>query len=197
MEGPDSGTLFRRRCIRRALFSRLQNRPQLFRIRIDVYASILDMNDSANVSDRSFVTLPCLCANLRRATRAMTQLYEQALRPLGLRATQFTILQVLERTGEITQGDLGRILATDSTTLTRTLHVMLRHGWIAERPGDDHRQRWLRLAKSGRTQLACATPIWSQLQAKLARELGNESWQALFKLTGEVTTLATSQGDLS
>ena len=155
------------------------------------------MNDSANASTRPLVTLPCLCASLRRSTRAVTQLYEQALRPLGLRGSQFTILQVLERAREITQGVLGELLAMDSTTLTRTLHIMLRNGWIAERPGDDRRQRWLRLTKSGRALLARATPAWEKRQSHLARKLGEKSWQALFTLTGELTSLAASQGDLS
>ena len=155
------------------------------------------MNDSTNVSVRPLVTLPCLCANLRRTTRAITQLYDEALRPLGLRATQFTILQVLERTGEITQGDLGELLATDSTTLTRTLHIMLRHGWIAERRGEDRRQRWFSLAMAGRKQLARATPAWTDLQSKLAQSLGKTPWQVLFELTNEVASLATTQGDMS
>ncbi len=157
------------------------------------------MNDSFNVSvTRPLVTLPCLCASLRRTTRAVTQLYEQALRPLGLRgASQFTILQVLERAGEITQGDLGELLAMDSTTLSRTLHVMLRNGWIAERQGEDRRQRCLRLAKSGRALLARATPAWEETQSRLARSLGDKAWHALFTITNELTSLAASQGDLS
>ena len=146
---------------------------------------------------RPLVTLPCLCASLRRTTRAVTQLYEQALRPIGLRATQFTILQVLERTTEITQGELAELLATDSTTLTRTLHLMLRHGWIAERRGEDRRQRWLRLSKSGRTLLVRAKPAWEKTQSRLARKLGVAPWQTLFTLTGDLTSLASSQGDLS
>src|SRR4249920_4047982 len=91
--------------------------------------------------------LPCICATLRRSSRALTQLYEQALRPLGLRATQLTILQVLSRTGESSQGRLGEMLAMDSTSLTRTLGIMRRQGWIAERRGNDRRERWLRLTK--------------------------------------------------
>lgn len=63
---------------------------------------------------------PCMCATLRRASRALTQLYDEALRPLGLRATQFTVLQALSFTGEVSQGELGQLLAMDSTTLTRT-----------------------------------------------------------------------------
>jgi DNA-binding MarR family transcriptional regulator len=65
--------------------------------------------------------------------RALTQLYEEALRPLGLRASQLTILQVLSLAGEMTQGGMGQFLAMDSPTLTRTLAIMSRHGWITRR----------------------------------------------------------------
>lgn len=71
------------------------------------------------------------------------------MRPVGLRATQFTILQALSRTGEVTQGRLGEILAMDSTTLTRTLEIMSARGWIAKRPGKDRRERRLCLALAG------------------------------------------------
>ena len=69
----------------------------------------------------SLPDLPCLCASLRRASRALTQLYDEALRPLRLRGSQFTILQALLLVGEVSQGELGQMLAMDSTTLTRTL----------------------------------------------------------------------------
>ena len=155
------------------------------------------MNASMHASTRPLVNLPCLCASLRRTTRAVTHLYEEAFRPLGLRATQFTILQALERTGEITQGELGELLATDSTTLTRTLHIMRRNGWVTERPGDDRRERRLRLAKGGRALLVRATPAWEELQSRLAQKLGIGPWHTLFTLTGELTSLAQSRGDLS
>ncbi len=155
------------------------------------------MTASAHASNRRVVTLPCLCANLRRTSRAVTHLYEEALRPLGLRATQFTILQALERTGEITQGELGELLAIDSTTLTRVLYIMRRNGWIAERRGEDRRERWLELAKAGRAQLVRATPAWEKTQSQLAKKLGEGSWHKLFTLTSELTHLAQSQGDLS
>jgi DNA-binding MarR family transcriptional regulator len=156
------------------------------------------MRDPIHVSTtRPIVTLPCLCASLRRTTRAITHLYEEALRPLGLRATQFTILQALERTGEITQGELGELLAIDSTTLTRTLHIMRRNGWVAERPGDDRRERWLALAKAGHAQLVRATPAWEKTQSMLQKKLGDGPWHTLFTLTSELTSLAQSQGDLS
>ena len=141
--------------------------------------------------------LPCMCASFRRASRALTQLYDQALRPVGLRATQFTILQALSLAGEVSQGGLAQILAMDSTTLTRTLRIMGREGWIAERRGEDRRERLLRLANGGRHQFSRALPSWEKAQAQLGRQLGDKRWHALMKRTNEVTTMVTTQGGLS
>src|SRR5271154_1918786 len=99
--------------------------------------------------------LPCLCGSFRRTARALTQMYEEALRPSGLRATQLTILQVLARAGEVSQGQLGEMLAMDSTSLTRTLAIMRRRGWVAERRGNDHRERLLRISRGGAAKLKC------------------------------------------
>ncbi len=139
--------------------------------------------------------LGCMCGSLRRTARALTQLYEQALRPLGLRSTQFTVLQVLSRAGEVSQGQLGEMLAMDSTTLTRTLEIMSRQGWITERRGEDRRERWLRLAKGGKTQLNRALPVWEKVQSRLRRQLGDQAWTNLLQLTYQTTDIATTLGD--
>ncbi len=139
--------------------------------------------------------LPCMCGNFRRTARALTQLYDQALRPLGLRATQFTILQFLSLAGEVSQGHLGEMLAMDSTTLTRTLEIMARRGWIAERRGEDRRERWLRLAKAGEAQLHRALPAWEKVQTRLRRQVGEQAWKDLLQLTNQVAELVTSKGD--
>src|SRR5271170_3059533 len=94
--------------------------------------------------------LPCMCASLRRASRTITQLYEQAVSPAGLTANQFTILQTLSLAGEVTQGELARILAMDSTTLTRTLAVMSRSGWLTKRRGKDRREWRMRPSAAGK-----------------------------------------------
>ena len=138
-----------------------------------------------------------MCASFRRAARVITQSYDEALRPLGLRATQFTILQVLSKAGELAQGELAQILAMDSTTLTRTLRIMVREGWIAERRGKDRRERLLRLAKAGRYQFNRALSSWENAQAQLERQLGDKRWHDLLKLTTEVTGLVMQEGELS
>jgi DNA-binding MarR family transcriptional regulator len=132
-------------------------------------------------------SLPCMCASLRRTSRALSQLYEDALRPVGLRATQFTVLQTLSLAGEVTQGELGQILAMDSTTLTRTLTIMGRHGWIAKRRGEDRREWRMRLSKAGEIELKRAVPHWEKAQTQLQRQLGKELSDNFMKLTQKVT----------
>jgi len=140
-------------------------------------------------------SLDCLCATFRRTGRALTQVYETALRPFGLRVTQFTILQVLERAGEVTQGKLGDILAMDSTSLTRTLKIMVQQGWVAERPGKDRRERWLRLSKSGAALLKRATPTWEEVQSRLRKAIGEGAWGNLMRWANQVTRIAVTQGE--
>lgn len=135
--------------------------------------------------------LPCMCASFRRASRLLSQLYEDALRPLGLRATQFTILQALSLAGEVTQGQLGQMLGMDSTTLTRTLTIMSRQGWIAKWRGEDRREWRMRLSKKGEAQFKSAMPLWQQAQDGLHDRLGNHLSDNLMKLTNAVTNTLT------
>ena len=135
--------------------------------------------------------LSCMCATLRRASRVLTQHYDEEMRPLGLRATQFTILQALSLVGEISQGRLGEILAMDSTTLTRTLEIMLAHGWIVKQHGKDRRERRLRLSKEGQAQFTRALPTWQEVQERLRRQFGNGRWENLMNLSNEATLAVT------
>lgn len=138
------------------------------------------------------IALACMCASFRRASRVLTQHYEEALRPIGLRATQFTLLQALSQAGEVSQRTLGEILAIDSTTLTRTLAIMGRRGWISSRSGRDRRERWLSLSTSGRAEFARARTHWEQVQRDLRARLGNKRWNELLNLTNEVTAKVTA-----
>src|SRR5260370_3690556 len=123
--------------------------------------------------------LSCMCASFRRASRVLTQHYEVALRPLGLRATQFTLLQALSLSGEVSQRKLGEILAIDSTTLTRTLAIMGRQGWIASRSGEDRRERWLSLSESGRAEFKRAPAPWAKMRQGLSARPRNKRWHGL------------------
>ena len=141
----------------------------------------------------SLPNLPCLCATFRRTARALSQLYDDAVRPLGLRTTQFTILQALSLTGEVSQGRLGEILALDSTTLTRTLAIMKRRKWVAMRQGRDGRERLISLSTAGRRQLELASPAWQAVQDRLRSQLGDERWSGLFQQNREITAVARAK----
>jgi DNA-binding MarR family transcriptional regulator len=104
-----------------------------------------------------------------------------------LRATQFTVLQTLSLAGEVTQRRLGQILAMDSTTLTRTLTIMSRQGWIAKQRGEDRREWRMRLSRPGEVQFKRALPYWEKAQTELRRELGSELSDNLMKLTHKMT----------
>lgn len=123
--------------------------------------------------------LACACASLRRAARAVTHLYEQELQGMGLRVTQLTLLQALERKGTSPQGGLGELLALDPTTLSRTLRPLERAGWIRASPGQDRREvRW-RLTPAGRRRLARAQPAWERAQERFRAELRPKHWAFL------------------
>src|SRR2546426_8360946 len=128
----------------------------------------------------SLPLLACACASLRRTARVVTQLYETELQGTGLRIAQFTLLQALEQMGgAATQGALGRLLALDATTLSRTLPPLERAGWIRSVPGTDRREvRWT-LTPAGRRRLARAEPAWERAQARLRGRLRAEQWTLL------------------
>jgi DNA-binding MarR family transcriptional regulator len=130
-------------------------------------------------ADGALPVLPCACANLRRAARAVTRIYNQELRAAGLEITQYTLLMALNVTGETTQGKLGRLLALDTTSLTRMLRLLKRRGWIAVRAGGDRRQRLLRLTPAGREKLVRSRPRWARAQERLRRGLGEPAWNEM------------------
>src|SRR5512143_1554722 len=123
--------------------------------------------------------LPCACANLRRASRAVTRLYEGELRAVGLTIAQFTLLQVLSRAGAVTQGRLGEILLLDSTTLSRTLRPLKENGWIRRREGKDRRERPIELTPAGRSRFRRALPAWNRAQGILRSRIGARQWKKL------------------
>ena len=78
----------------------------------------------------------CACANLRKATRAVTQVYDAALRPSGLKATQFTLLATLATLGDPPLTRLAEAMVKDRTTLTRNLKPLIAKGSVRVAEGD-------------------------------------------------------------
>ncbi len=125
--------------------------------------------------DRGWLS-PCVCNTLRMASRAVTQLYDDVLRPSGLRVTQFSILATIARLGQVNLKVLEDTLAIDQTTLTRSLNLLERDGVIERVPHPDGRIKAMRLTSKGRRALEVARPLWAQAQDKVLRELGTKAW---------------------
>src|SRR6266852_2865815 len=119
---------------------------------------------------------PCVCSTLRMVTRAITQLYDDALRPSGFRVTQFSILATIARMGEANLRQLTDALAIDQTTLTRSLNLLERDGVIERVPHSDGRIKAMKLTSKGGRALEVARPLWAQAQDKVLREWGTTAW---------------------
>jgi DNA-binding MarR family transcriptional regulator len=117
----------------------------------------------------------------------VTRLYNRELQSNGLEITQFTLLMALDRTGEISQGKLGEILALDSTTLTRTLELLKKHGWVQAKEGDDRRMRIFRLTKAGKEKFQQSLRHWKRAQDHVEAALGEKTLGLLSGLLSEVS----------
>jgi len=119
---------------------------------------------------------PCVCNTLRMVSRAVTQLYDDILRPSGLRVTQFSILAAIERSGEANLRQLEAALAIDQTTLTRSLNLLERDRMVERVPHPDGRIKAMRLTLKGKRVLKAARPLWAQAQDRMLRNLGTSTW---------------------
>lgn len=129
------------------------------------------------------VRLPCHCASLRQAARAITQLYDGELRSVGLTSTQYNLLEVLQWAPEARTSDVAGALAMDSTTVTRSLKLLENAGWIQFQEGVDLREKRWTLTRKGRTKLDSARPCWQQAQDQVEKILGAKQREQLQDLS--------------
>ena len=133
---------------------------------------------------------PCLCNALRQADRAVSRLYDEELRGVDLRTTQYSLLRHLQAAGEVRQRDLGGLTSLDETTLTRNLRPLIDAGWVAIRPGEDRREKLVSLTEAGAAKLREARPAWERAQQRLRSRLPEETWSRLMDVLPELTRLA-------
>ncbi len=132
----------------------------------------------------------CACFNVRKAARAVTRLYNEILRPTGLRATQVTLLMAVASADAVTISQLAEILVMDRTTLARDLKPLQEQGLVSVLPGGDRRTRWVQLTDAGRGKLDEVIPLWQQAQARIITNgLGPEQWRTLYDDLQDVVRL--------
>jgi len=115
----------------------------------------------------------CVCFNLRKAARAVTQVYDEILRPTGLRATQHSLLRVLQVAGTVSVTKLAEVAVMDRTTLARNLDLLEREGLVRVQSGADARVREVALTDVAHKRLAAALPYWEKAQAQVTNSLGS------------------------
>lgn len=121
----------------------------------------------------------CVCFNLRRSARLLSQVYDQALKPTGLKVTQFSLLVALAGQEGVTMGKLARPLGMDRTTLSRNARPLEKKGLLEISPGDDRREQVLRLTEKGDALLQEAVPLWEGVQQKLTDTMGQNRLEEL------------------
>jgi DNA-binding MarR family transcriptional regulator len=114
----------------------------------------------------------CLCGNTRMAARALTALYDAALAPSGLTASQLAVLWCVIGGEPLSMGDIARHLVMDKTTVSRNVAALAAAGWVVARPGDDGRVRTLASTAKGRRAFRGAIPLWEAAQARVTEQLG-------------------------
>lgn len=137
-----------------------------------------DVTESSKMPDY-LCCLACIGFNLRKANRAVSQLYDEILRPTGIRGTQYSLLVALKVMGSVLVTHLAEKIVMDRTTLSRNLEVMEKQGLVSITPGEDRRTREVMITEMGSTVLLDAYPLWQRAQAKIRESMGEERLQSL------------------
>src|SRR5256714_7710286 len=130
--------------------------------------------DKATNSSIDTISRTCIAVRLRLLNRVVTNLCDDALRPLGLKVSQLNILIVTARLGLARPGQVCEILQLDTSTLSRNVKPLQAHGWLEVVPGEDARTQPFRLTAQGRRLLERAVPAWEQAQQQAGELLGED-----------------------
>ena len=136
----------------------------------------------------------CLNFQLRRTARQVSRYYDDALRPLSLRVSQFNVLAVLAQTGPMAVTELADILGMDRSALARNLKPLARRGLLKVAPGKDRRTRLAALKPAGKRKLASALPEWGRAQERLVARVGRDEALRLAEFLGRLRSALAGSG---
>jgi DNA-binding MarR family transcriptional regulator len=132
----------------------------------------------------------CVCIRLRRATRAVTKLYDDALSASGLNITQFSLLSSVAKLAPVTFGDLAVANKLDRSTLGRNIRVLERKDLVVFEPGDDERERIVRTTTIGAKLLKSAYTMWDVAQDDVARKIEAKELEMFLRTLKQLEQLA-------
>jgi DNA-binding MarR family transcriptional regulator len=142
------------------------------------------------------IILPCVCTTLRKATRALSRIYDDALAAVGMTITQFAILRVIGRAGAggIPLSRLAESLVMDKTSLYRGLGPLIRSGWVVVTQAGKGRTKLVCLTTEGRRVTDAAAELWEVAQSKVVEAFGVERWSALHESIAGLTAVSVRLG---
>ena len=124
----------------------------------------------------------CYCALLRKATRRVTSLYDDALQPIGINLAQFSLLRHIERDEPISMTELGRKIELERSTVSRNVKVLEGMGLVETGSGKDQREAVVELTENGRRVLEDGAPLWQGAQDRIEARLGTDAAAQLKEL---------------
>ena len=116
----------------------------------------------------------CVCGNLRKASRLISQIYDEFLRPSGLKVTQFALLMTVRGFGKTTVSKLAKWAIMDRTTVTRNLKILEKKGLVKIEPGKDQRERVVTITDKGIDALLSGRPFWEKAQQHVSEIIGKD-----------------------
>ncbi len=128
----------------------------------------------------------CIVARLRMLNREVTGIYDDALRPLGVKVSQANVLTAIAKLQPVSPRVIGELLRIEKSTLSRNLERLRTRGWLRVMTGEDERSHRLEVTAKGRRLLEKALPLWKQAQKDAAGLLGKQTVQALLDATGRM-----------
>jgi DNA-binding MarR family transcriptional regulator len=128
----------------------------------------------------------CIAVRVRLINRVVTAIYDEALRPHGIRVSQANILVAVARRGEARPVDVCRLLRLEKSTLSRDVEVMKARGWLESDPPTGGRNQVLRITPGGLELLARSRPAWESAQAEATRSIGESDVEALRRIAAKL-----------
>ncbi|WP_334029264.1 MarR family winged helix-turn-helix transcriptional regulator [Alteromonas sp. P256] len=120
----------------------------------------------------------CACWRLKAAARKITRQYDEALKPVGLKATQFSLLSMIMGIEPNSFTRLADEIGMDRTALNRALNIMVKHDWVRISSSSDTLEKKIRITENGKSKLDEAIPLWRKAQKQFIESTGPESWEA-------------------
>ena len=132
----------------------------------------------------------CVCHNLRKTTRAITQFYDKLLAPSGINSTQLPLLCTISIRNSSTIGEIASEMSMDRTTLTRSLELLKEQGFVRIESSSDRRKRIVTLTDKGRAHMHKAFPLWGKAQSIIMEKFGKGNWREVKTGLGEISKIA-------